>query len=352
MPTFTPPLGVGEAWGDSSSLDPKDRLMRYYGTTSVGETVWKDANGWHQGQYPYQGGAEYRTFDDGVLVSESSDTTGLESADQYFLGGHTYEISDALATELIAAGFGAYINTEVLDYTWFKPEYLSKFTRWNMTIVDPSATYNLSVDDSENLVAREEDGPSEFSSSNRMFWIHGDTNYNSDFDATVTLDPTHYAEEQPGGLFIAEQAGIVLRAQQSGGINKGITINNNIFFLAPIINIGVWQSNTDGTGFISRGAGIEAMGFLSFPHCYDVKLEGNIITVRGYTPTTPKPSWSDPDFAQTMNLDTEAGDAEQSPTPVGEGSAGLIAAHLGFSPNCNARYRGWKVGPRGSLFHD
>lgn len=346
MPTFTPPIGQGQAWGDPTSQAPADRLMRYFGSVSTGETVWKDGSGWHQGQYPYLGGARYRAFNDGELISDVADTSGLLDSQQYFQGGHTYPITQTLADELIAAGFGAYINTEPIDMTWFKPGDESKFTRWAMTVVDPSATYSLSVDSAENLVAREANGPEQFRSNNRNFWIHSDTNYNADFDATVTLDPTNYEGEGQ----IAEQAGVVLRAQNIAGVQTGITINNNIFFFAPQINIGIWKANEDGTGFISRGATIAAMGFIDFPHVYDIKLEGNIITVRGYTPTTPKPSWSDPSFAKTINLDTEAGDPSASPTPVGEGKAGLIAAHLGYSPLVSARYRGFKVGPRNSLF--
>jgi hypothetical protein len=334
MTTFTPPTEFGEARGNPDVLDPAERLMSFYDPVLAGITVWQDqSNNWHQNQFPYDG---------------RPDSPGLRQAQRVFLGGHTYDVDSATETALIAAGYGPYLNTAVVDHTWFKPAALSKFTRWAMTVVDPSATYSLSVDSSENLVAREDNGPEQFRSNNRNFWIHSDTNYNADFDATVTLDPTNYEGEGQ----IAEQAGVVLRAQNIAGVQTGITINNNIFFFAPQINIGIWKANEDGTGFISRGASIAAMGLVDFPHVYDIKLTGNIITVRGYTPSTPKPSWSDPTFAKTINLDTEAGDPSASPTPVGEGKAGLIAAHLGYSPLVNARYRGFKVGPRGSLFPD
>lgn len=346
MPTFTPPLGAGEAWSKGSD-SPADRLMRYYGSTSVGETVWKDGTGWHQSQYPYQGGNQIRVFDDGELISEET-LGGLATALEYYLGGHTYEITEAKATELVAAGFGNYINTEPYTMDWFKSGDEDKFTRWTMTVTDPSATYDLSADSSEHLVARENDGPAEFSSSNRMFWVHNDSGYTADYDATVILDPTNY-----GVGAIAEQSGLALRAQQSGGINSAITINNNIFFVIPYINVGVWRANIDGTGFLNRQVSITGLGFVEFPHRYDMRLQGNVIRVRGYNPLTmAPPSWSDPTLAMTVNLDTDAGDPGPNPTPVGDGKVGLIAAHLGHSASVNARFRGFRFGPLGSLFDD
>lgn len=341
MPFFTPPTGTGPAWGESG-------LFSHYGTIPTGETIWKDGTGWHQGQYPYQGGAEYRTFDDGELISSVTDD-GLATATHYFLGGHTYEITDALATELTTAGFGTYLNSEPFEKDWFKPGDEDQFTRWDLTIVDPSATYDLSVDSGEHLVARENDGPAEFSSSNRLFWVHNPSGHKADYDATIILDPTNYAVGT-----IAEQSGVVLRAQQSGGINTGITINNNIFFVFPACNIGVWRSNTDGTGFINRQTSIFDAGFILFPHRYDIRLEGNIVRVRVYNPITmAAPSWDDPSLAKTVNLDTDAGNPGEvaaAPTPVGNGKVGLIASHLGYSPLVNARYRRFQYGPLGSLF--
>jgi len=36
--------------------------------------------------------------------------TELEEADAYYLGGHEYEVSDAVAAELTAAGYGEYLT--------------------------------------------------------------------------------------------------------------------------------------------------------------------------------------------------------------------------------------------------
>jgi hypothetical protein len=97
MPTFTPPVVAGSARGSTGRTS--DKLLKYYGATPTGATVYKDGSGWHQGQYPYAG---------------RTDAPGLNQALEYYLGGHTYEISDAKATELIAAGFqvGGHLNTE------------------------------------------------------------------------------------------------------------------------------------------------------------------------------------------------------------------------------------------------
>lgn len=106
MPTFTPPIGEGYAWGDPSSLDPVDRLMSFYGAVPTGETVWKDQSGtFHKSQYPFLGDQEFRTFVDGELVSSIVGAPGLLDATEVYLGGHTYEVTEAKRTELVAAGF-------------------------------------------------------------------------------------------------------------------------------------------------------------------------------------------------------------------------------------------------------
>jgi hypothetical protein len=108
MPMFTPPTEADMLRGQVDSDDPSDRLFRYYQPQEAGATVWKDTQGvWHQSVYPYQGGNSYRTFNNGILVSETFDDpdTAIATAQEVYLGGHTYEISEAKAAELIAAGF-------------------------------------------------------------------------------------------------------------------------------------------------------------------------------------------------------------------------------------------------------
>lgn len=45
-----------------------------------------------------------------VTESRTPSQDDLASADQYFLGGHNYEVDQATADILIAAGYGAYLT--------------------------------------------------------------------------------------------------------------------------------------------------------------------------------------------------------------------------------------------------
>ncbi len=347
MPTFTPPTGQGVPWGDVDAYTPEDRLMRYYGAVETGITVWRDQGGtYHQSQYPFLGGEEFRTFNDGDLIQSSVGAPGLKEATEVYLGGHTYDITQTTADALIAAGFGAYINTATVDITHFEDTDPAKFSEWLMTL-HSNSVYAKRVNDREELEIYESAGDAPIQDNSRRFFIHSDTHYNTDFDAQVILDPPLY-----GAFGVAEQSGLVLRAQQSDGKNRGITINNNIFFVVPNCNIGVWSANTDGSGFLNRQASLGIGLVVSFPHHYDMKLRGNIITVRVYGDRQNTPPWNDPIYAKTVNLDTDAGDPGPNPTPVGEGGAGLLAAHLGTTPPIAARYRIFRVGPAGSLFND
>jgi hypothetical protein len=42
-------------------------------------------------------------------TTDEPDSTGLTEGVDLFLGGHVYDITSAMATELTAAGYGAYI---------------------------------------------------------------------------------------------------------------------------------------------------------------------------------------------------------------------------------------------------
>jgi len=336
MPTFTPTTADGNPRADPHSGSARDRLMKFYGSNPTGVSVWKDQGGvWHQQQYPYHG---------------RLDAPGLAQAQLAFIGGHTYEISDAVAAELIAAGFGDGVNSAVVDYTWFKPEFTTKWDEWHMTD-HSNSVYGMRVNSAENLEIFEVSGDLPIQDNSRRFFVHDDTHFNSDFDAQVVLDPVAY-----GAFGIAEQSGLVLRAQISGGKYRGITINNNIFFVVPNCNIGVWSTNLDGSGFQNRQASLAIGLLVQFPMRYDVKLRGNIITVRAYGDRQPVPRWDDPLYALTVDLDsTQAGTSQQlidNPTPVGDGGAGLIAAHLGSLVGIAARYRGLRMGPARSLFPD
>lgn len=109
MPTFTPPTAAGNLVGEG-------RLWRFYGSWAEGQTVWKDALGtWHTQLNPYQGGNTHTVHDgDTTTVTTQTGVDELANADEVYHGGHVYEVTEAKATELIAAGFvvGGHFTSE------------------------------------------------------------------------------------------------------------------------------------------------------------------------------------------------------------------------------------------------
>jgi hypothetical protein len=106
MPTFKPPTYEGLPWAlHPNKNDAENRLLRYYGGRLTGKTVWKDHEGtWHDSDYTVWG-AEYVTFRNGAQIS-SSTLHDLFDAEFVFLGGHIYEVTQDVANQLIAAGYG------------------------------------------------------------------------------------------------------------------------------------------------------------------------------------------------------------------------------------------------------
>jgi hypothetical protein len=118
MPTFTPPTTAGRLIADPAKRHRSGAhaLWRHYGAWETGQTVWKDSLGvWHTALVPFQGGGVHRVFKDGVLVSETGPDEGLATAQVVYLGGHVYDITEAEATELINAGFGAGVDDIFID---------------------------------------------------------------------------------------------------------------------------------------------------------------------------------------------------------------------------------------------
>lgn len=161
----------------------------------------------------------------------------------------------------------------------------------------------------------------------------------SDFHARTTFDPPFFGDRGDGTL-ILPQSGLVLR-YQADTVQRAVMIWQNIFFGLPTLLVGVWQANLDGTGFVNR----QATGFppplgQALPYTVEAKLTGNIVNVRQWRVGAAVPAWNDPILARTINLDTDAGNPAGSPTPVGVGGAGLVAAHLSadVSPPSMVRY--------------
>ena len=96
MPTFKGPVQLFQYPTGSRLLD---RMRPQRGVTvysTDGGATWKTA------VYPFQG-------DIGLVDGQGFPNSRVEGVD-YFLGGHTYTISSAVAAQLTAAGYGAYIT--------------------------------------------------------------------------------------------------------------------------------------------------------------------------------------------------------------------------------------------------
>jgi len=108
MPSFTPPTFDDMPLYTPDS--PSKKLYRYYPSHKTGYVVWRDRDGvWHQDTSAYHGDSTQRHYDwDGVTVTGPD--SGIGNAQIVYLGGRTYVITVQAANELIAAGYGAYIE--------------------------------------------------------------------------------------------------------------------------------------------------------------------------------------------------------------------------------------------------
>jgi hypothetical protein len=108
MPTFSPPT-----FSDMPLYVPgseKAKLYRYYPSHNTGYVVWKDQNDiWHQDTVAYHGNSRERHYD-GVHFTETGPDSGIGNAKVVYLGGHVYALDEAATNELIAAGYGDYID--------------------------------------------------------------------------------------------------------------------------------------------------------------------------------------------------------------------------------------------------
>lgn len=347
MTTFTPPVGSGTAWGDPESREPAERLMSFFGNVPTGETVWQDQDDvWHQGQYPSWGNQIYTTHDDGNPSVTSSPTPGIGNAKHVFQGGHTYDIDNLTALELIVAGYGSGINTSDVVGT-FKTEDLAKFgTRMTMTSVVGCASGNPFIHGNDAWALQLATGTGAGTTNLREFFLHSDTNGWTNCHFMALMDPLLYAVDVDGdpNLDIIPQSGLVLRAQFNSGTgkNQGITLNNGTFLGLPSLNIGAWHAFPDGTGFANRQFSWPFGEYPGLPYGFEGYLDNNIIRVRifekGQDPNTVP--WDHPTRARVLDLDVDCGSTATVPTPVGAGlGCGIISAHLGTDPRSMNRIR-------------
>jgi hypothetical protein len=171
----------------------------------------------------------------------------------------------------------------------------------------------------------------------REFYVRDDISA-VDWHARATFDPPYYGSVTGPSVDILPQHGLVLRFQRDTKM-RAVTLNHNIIFHVPFLNVGVWHANLDGSGFASRGYPSWPLPFgLALPFTVEAWLSGNVVTVRQWEVGDQPPSPSDTDRYRVINLDTESGDAVAIPTPVGLGSAGVMASHLGTDPRSMIRY--------------
>lgn len=315
--------------------------MRYYGSVPTGDTVWHEQSGaYKRSQYPYLGGTTDRSFNDDEYTSTPG-APGLLDAQEAYLGGHTYEISNSEALQLIVAGYQDRLNIADVEVTW-KNEDLPHLFISNMSQSAPpiDVPANPYVDESQRGVFGYSAGDPITSGGRRDYWLHEYVSF-ADIEAETVLDPVSY--DGPEGAH--QQGGLVLRYVESGGKKRGVTINNNVFFVVPFINVGVWEANLDGTGFINRqySFGIDSLSSPAFPSRLQARLTGNIAQVRVAKINEPYQPWSNDltSYARSkaINLDTDAGDSVTIPTPTGKGGAGWIVAHMGTNPAAWYRFR-------------
>lgn len=330
MGTFTPPIAPGVSRADPWSGRARDRLFKYFGSQDTGVTVWQDQDlQWHEEQYPYAG---------------RPDVPGLLQARRAYQGGHIHDITDTQLVELAGVPGKDYfsrINIEDVEIPGWKQEHLNKLNHWRIsTPGDGALPKPPFINQNEQAVFQNLSGPQGTSGGQRDVWLHDDVLYEN-FEVETYMDAPRYGEGAGPDQYL-QQLGIVLRHNTTAGEQRMVAINNNVFFVVPVLNIGVWKSALDGSSMGNRQTSL--MDFTTlfnphFPYELGIRLDDNVVRCRVRKPNTAWPPWVDTLNAHTystaVNLDTECGspaEVASIPTPVDRGSCGIIANHLGQVP--------------------
>jgi hypothetical protein len=109
LPTFTPPTRSDWTFADGvGRRDPSARrFWSHYGAQPRGRSVLKIAGVWTTLDYP--------TTDQVNAATAIVNTQG-ERVPGAFIGGHEYDITDAVEAELIAAGYDTTTDVEFGGY--------------------------------------------------------------------------------------------------------------------------------------------------------------------------------------------------------------------------------------------
>lgn len=100
MPVFTPPTRTDWSFAEGQR-PPEARFWAHFGTQPRGRSVIKIDGTWTTVDWP--------TMSQVSNATRIIDVNG-ESVPGAFLGGHIAQITDAVAAELTAAGYGANIT--------------------------------------------------------------------------------------------------------------------------------------------------------------------------------------------------------------------------------------------------
>lgn len=174
MPTFTPPTIEAHRTlpGDRT---PFGRMARYFDRGGVGKWLLKEGGTWS------------------AVVSP--DMVRLAAAQKVLAGGHTHSITDAEATELIAAGFGDGIGELSVDQTTATTEN----NRWLNTI-RAFATWNYLGGDVTDVTILN-DG--------RVVWVGSDWFAGGGVDGDDTFGVSGPGLPFRNGMFVEQPAGTI-----------------------------------------------------------------------------------------------------------------------------------------------
>jgi len=339
MTTFTPPTTDGFPTADPSKNDVSSRHWRFFEAWSMGKTVWRDQLGaWHEQIWPYQGGDTHTVHDTitgTTTVTTDASVNSLANAQVVYEGGHVYQITAQEQADLEAAGYGAFINTEPVTLTWV-PDDLTHLSRRIMFADLPNVS-QAAVEANQGVFTLAS-GNDVGSSQLREFWLHDNTSGWTDVEVTcAVLDHPYFGSNfQGSGVDVLPQGGVVLRTMFDGSKWRGVTLNNNVIFGIASLNIGVWEAAEDGTGFENRQFGWNLFESYALPYGFRASLVGSVVTVSIFRKDGNIYEW-DPTKTKVIDLETDAGDAGLIPTPTGEGTCGVISAHLGTSPLIEVR---------------
>jgi len=339
MAVFTPPTTAGLPTFDPSKNDVANRHWRYFEAWDMGKTVWRDQLGaWHEQIYPYQGGDRHTTHDTvtgTTTVTTDTSVQSLVNAQVVYEGGHVYELTAQEETDLIAAGYSSRINLEPVTLQW-SPDEIRWLSRRNISADLPDIPATPVVEGNQGVFRLASGDSVGFSSSLRDWWLHDNTEGWTDVEVMChAIDPPYFGD-LGGGVTVLPQGGVVLRAQFDGSKWRGVTINNNVFLGLPMLNVGVWHANEDGSGFANRQFGWSFSEAYGLPYGFRARLVGSVVTVSIFQKNGTIFE-DDPTKTKVIDLETDAGDPVTIPTPTGQGTCGVIAAHLGTDSRSAAR---------------